>query len=442
MPKILMFCFLLIPALAFSEPLKQIIEEDPWAESEWETEEESQQSWLRRHNITGFAELRYGHRTQSAIHQRQTSLAEWRLKLDKETSWQGFNLNTNIDLLYDDIEPSQQLQLDSGNGWLDIREFVVQKRIANTDLKLGRQIMTWGVGDLVFINDLFPKDWNSFLIGRDEQYLKAPSDALRIGFYTELMNIDLAITPEFDADRYIDGRRLSYFNSTFNTIAGQNAVITTDQPHGPEIALRLYKNIGAYEYAFYGYDGFWKSPAGFNIAKGKAIFPKLTVLGASLRGPLANGIVSLEIGNYHSSDDSHGTNPDINNSEIRGLVAYEWSPFHNATTNVQYYVEALQHYRQYKQSMNNDDITRDQYRHLLSTRFTYLSHQQNLTWSLFIFYSPSDHDAYLRPRLTYKATDNWQLEAGLNLFSGQKQHTFFGQFEHNSNSYISARYHF
>jgi len=31
------------------------------------------------------------------------------------------------------------------------------------DVKVGRQILNLGDGDLVFINDLFPKDWESFL---------------------------------------------------------------------------------------------------------------------------------------------------------------------------------------------------------------------------------------------------------------------------------------
>ena len=39
------------------------------------------------------------------------------------------------------------------------------------DVKLGRQILTWGTGDLLFINDVFPKDFVSFFIGRDGEYL-------------------------------------------------------------------------------------------------------------------------------------------------------------------------------------------------------------------------------------------------------------------------------
>jgi hypothetical protein len=37
--------------------------------------------------------------------------------------------------------------------------------------------------DLIFINDLFPKDWESFFIGRDTEYLKAPSDAAKISLF-------------------------------------------------------------------------------------------------------------------------------------------------------------------------------------------------------------------------------------------------------------------
>ena len=52
----------------------------------------------------------------------------------------------------------------------------------SVDLRVGRQILTWGTGDLLFINDLFPKDWVSFFSGREEQYLKNPVDAARFGW--------------------------------------------------------------------------------------------------------------------------------------------------------------------------------------------------------------------------------------------------------------------
>jgi hypothetical protein len=82
---------------------------------------------------------------------------------------------------------------------------------------------------------------------------------------------------------------------------------------------------------------------------------------------------------------------------------------------------------------------RDQDRHLLTARLTKLLMNQDLTLSFFAFYSPSDGDAYLRPKATYKLNDTWTLEGGGNVFLGIAQHSFFGQFEDNSSVFASIR---
>jgi len=149
------------------------------------------------------------------------------------------------------------------------------------DLKVGRQILTWGTGDLIFINDLFPKDWQSFFIGRDSEYLKAPSDTVKVSFFSDLANLDIVYTPQFDPDRFIRGERISYWNSNLGRLAGRDAIIHTDKPNrwfrDDEIAVRLYRNINNYEFALYGYRGYWKSPAGQNAAGTQALFPDLNV---------------------------------------------------------------------------------------------------------------------------------------------------------------------
>jgi hypothetical protein len=65
-----------------------------------------------------------------------------------------------------------------------------------------------------------------------------------------------------------------------------------------------------------------------------------------------------------------------------------------------------------------------------------------MTLSFFGYYSPSDEDAYLRPVIKYKATDSWLLIAGGNIFVGEEDHTFFGQFDKNNNVYGALRYSF
>jgi hypothetical protein len=311
------------------------------------------------------------------------------------------------------------------------------------DLKAGRQILTWGTGDLLFINDLFSKDWKSFFSGRDEEYLKAPSDALFVSLFPSFANIDIAYSPRFDSDRYIDGERFSYWGGAGLT----GSTLQTDKPDAwfedDEIAMRIYRNVGGYELALYSYDGFWKTPQGYDTGSGKYTFPKLSVYGASARGALLGGIGHMETGYYDSREDRNGTDPNVSNSEARFLVGYERELASDLTGGIQYYIEHMMHHDDYLSSYTGPAGTeRDENRHVITLRLTQMLMNQNLTLGLFTYWSPSDHDAYLRPKASYKVTDNWLVELSGNFFFGRNDYTFFGQFEDSSNIALAARYSF
>lgn len=79
-----------------------------------------------------------------------------------ETRFQGeLSLSTDLaefrykgDIWADGI--TEKKEYDTREAWAFIRpsDFM--------DIKIGRQVLTWGTGELVFLNDLFPKDWQSF----------------------------------------------------------------------------------------------------------------------------------------------------------------------------------------------------------------------------------------------------------------------------------------
>lgn len=398
-------------------------------------------------DLHGFVDARYGQRLQSDPYEDEQSLAETRLQLELTRMGDRSTLQLKTDIYYDDVVDQDDIDLEDGSGWLDLREanlLFFPHDLA--DVKIGRQILTWGTGDLLFINDLFPKDWQSFFSGRDVNYLKAPSDALLVSFFPQWASIDLVYTPRFDADRFISGERLSYWNPTLGRRAGQDAVIKVDRPddwfEDDEWSLRFSRNLSGYELALYGYDGFWKSPVGSDPVAGKATFPRLRVLGASLRGNLGQGIASLEAGYYDSRDDSNGNDPLVPNSEWRGLIGYEQEVVRDFTVGFQYYLEAMQQYDDYRDSLSSTATARDEYRHVVTSRLTWQLLNQNLTLSAFCFWSPSDRDGYLRPVVEYKLTDSWLLTAGANLFWGEENDTFFSQFSKNNNLYTGLRYSF
>lgn len=393
-------------------------------------------------SIAGFVEARAGVRTQDDPTQKQASIGEIRAQL--QGTWEAGPavINLTTDLLIDPVEDDFAVDLEEGRGAIDLREAnVVLRPLEFLDLKVGRQILTWGAGDLVFINDLFPKDFRSFFIGRDDEYLKAPSDAARASVFTDLVNIDVIYTPRFDADRFVSGDRLSYFNPLLGRTAGRDAVIDPLTPQtwfsDDEIALRASRNLGAYEAAAYAYSGFWKGPQGAT-QEGAFFFPDLSVYGASLRGPAMGGVASLEIGYYDSREDRAGANPLIPNSEIRYLVGYEREAMTNLTLGVQYYAERRADISAARAALPDGAPRPERTRHVLTLRLTKLALNQNLTLGVFNFWSPNEGDGYARGRVGYKLNDDWLVEGGFNAFYGERS-DFFGQFQDNSNVFLGAR---
>jgi hypothetical protein len=388
--------------------------------------------------VHGFYEARGGYRLQNDPYQKDMSIMEARTQIELQSMPEWGMITVKGDAYGDGVTERGEFDLREANFSVTPLEFL--------DVKLGRQILTWGKGDLLFINDMFPKDWQSFFIGRDTEYLKAPSDAVKFGVFSDSANLEVVYTPQFDPDRYITGERLSYWNGNQQRVVGQNAVTITQEPKGgfqeDEVAARLYQTFDAVEMALYGYWGYWKSPGGFNQAQTRALFPSLDVYGASVEGAVGKGIFAAEIGYYDSKEDSDGANGLVNNSEMRYLVGYNQEVARDFTAGVQYYIEHILHHEEYLRSLGAGNKAKDEFRHLVTLRLTRLLMNQNLTCSLFTYYSPTDEDAYFRPNIGFKLNDQTAIEVGGNLFVGDEDHTFFGQFRDNTNAYASVRYSF
>lgn len=403
------------------------IQEDDWEDDdEWEEEDAD-------FDFSGFIETRIGLRLQNDPYQKSFSLGELRLKTEFEKEFENFTFKINSNFIFDPVMSHYKINLETGQGFMDLREMHISFSPADfIDVKVGRQILTWGTGDLLFINDLFSKDWRSFFNGRSVEYLKAPSDALKTSFFFDFANFDIVYTPRFDADRFIDGKRLSFLNS-----GAREAYTRSDMPDRwfkeDEISVRAYRSFGTVEAALYYYHGFTKSPAAMNPQTQEVLFPKLSVYGASLRTAFYKGILNLEIGQRNITPLNDPSTLYFKKDEFRFLIGYEQEIASELTAAVQYYIEIRP---------NETDSALNSDRHLTSIRLTKFLLQQKLTLSFFGFYSPSDGDGYIRLNTSYKVNDDLKIELGSNLFLGSDRTDFFTQFKDNNNLYIGVRYSF
>lgn len=412
-------------------PTALLAQDGVWDDDDWSDEDDGME-W------SGFIDAALGTRLdRDALIDDRDTLQEVRARVDIGRQAGRVAIGIKFEIDYDGIEDHWDLKVRNLTAAFTVGD--------DLDIDIGRQVQTWGTGDLVFLNDLFPKDFVSFFAGRDDEYLKAPGDAIRLTRFSETINFDFVWTPVFEPDVYLTGERFSFFSPLAGTNVAPTPPLSATEPGNSlstgEFALRLFRTAEGREYALYAYSGFFKQPTALTPSL-EPTFAPMRSLGASLRRPLGRGLLNVETSYYLSRDDRRGSDPLVPNSQFRFLAAYEWEARPNFTIGLQYYLESTLNYRRLIDNSPFPQFEADEHRHLLTNRLTYRANRDKHTWSLFTFYSPSDSDIYLRPVYTYRHSDQWSLTAGGNLFAGSSQHTFFGQLEDASNAYFRVRFYY
>jgi hypothetical protein len=309
---------------------------------------------------------------------------------------------------------------------------------AKASARLGRQVITWGVGDMLFINDTFPKDWVTFFTGQPTQYLKLGSDALKLNVFPGPANFELVIA-RFRPDNTPTSSRFVFVDPLPAGLPRRTLEPGNDVGEA-EISGRVSGYLANWELAGYVSRTHYRSPAwrvtGSEIV---GIYPRLNTAGASLTGPIGKGVVSLEAGFYDSPQDQNGREPSIQNSQFRGLVGYSRQLWEDATLGLQLYGEWMRNYAAYRETLPAGFPVKDRLRTVATVRFTQFAAHQTVTFNLFAFVGLSEKDRYVIPSLRYAFSDNLWAETGANLFGGQRN-SMFGSMRDNSNVYVTVRY--
>lgn len=366
-------------------------------------------------------------------------LGEERLRLDLKASIRSGEIFLRVkgDAFHDAV-------VNEVDG--DFREAYAGYAKGPVDLRFGRQIVTWGVGDLFYVNDIFPKDWESFFSGRPMEYLKLGVDGWRAQAFTKAINGDFLIVPFFTPDRLPPAERFFFFDP-FSGVPNRMETEPEIRFSNIEASARLYRKIGGADVSLYFHRGFWRTP-GVRVDDPVApttvteFHPELFVYGASAQKNLLGGVVSLEAGYYDSRGDNNGDDPTVPNSQWRFLTGYQRELWRDFTAGIQFYGEVMDHHGSYRNTLSAGFPAGDRFRGVASVRLTQWLRYQTWKLSLFAAVSPTDVDYFLQPEIAYRVTDNLNIAVGANLFGGRNETTFFGQFEKDDNVYLNVRFDF
>jgi len=390
------------------------------------------------YSVNGFVQGNYSFGTETSNPDGgDLKWAEERTQLKVEATQEPVRLFLKADISFDHIDNDAEVEL---------REAYIDLTRENWDLRAGRQIITWGLGDLIFINDIFPKDYEAFFSGRPLEYLKKGVDAIKAGFYPDIASFELVVIPFFEPNNFPDADRFWMFDP-LSSVTNRTQKEPTSTLKNTEVALRVYRDIAGFDTSIYLYKGFHREPSMVpdslsSPTRIELIYPDLAVYGISLQRSALDGVAGFEAGYYDSLDDRSGSDPLIPNSQTRFLLSYQRQLIEDLSATVQYYGEYMHDYSEYERTRIVSFPKKPRYRDLTSLRLTYLLLHQNLRLQWFSFWSPADRDYLFNPEARYNFSDNFWAALGANIFGGEDDTTQFGSLDRNDNLYMQARYEF
>lgn len=383
--------------------------------------------------LSGFLQQNTAFNTREANPDgRHYKWLEERAQLKLDASDGAWRLLAKGDLAWDHLGRRDQSEL---------RELYVDYTASNWDARVGRQVITWGLGDLVFVNDVWAKDHEALFSGRPMEYLKRGVDAVKLGAYPELANFELVVSPSFRESRIPDARRFHLFDP-MPAVTARGTV----KPGQGDVGLRVYRDVGGWDAALYLYRGYQRTPSmrPDSMTAPTRItyfYPQLSVYGASVSGRLGEGVLSLEAARYDSREDRSGSDFAVPNSQTRLLAGYQFQPMDDVSLGFQYYVEHMQDYDAYRAALPAGFPVDRRWSHTVTARWTQFFMHQTLRFSVYASHNDSNGDQFVSPELRYSFTDKVWGAVGANLYGG-KPSGQFGQLERDDNVYLQMRYEF
>lgn len=379
----------------------------------------------------GSLEFEQGHAISNAgalkTAKRDTVMANRRFKLKAMKTNDNGGIYAKVDFVRDDV---------TGQSFTDFRELRLHYKLASwLDLNLGKQVSTWGVGDNLFINDLFPKNWVSNFSGRDMEYMKDSSTSLRTTAYFGPVTWDLVYTPKFAPDTTPTGCHLTTYSANTGAIITQPSSScpmenfasdrVTNADNDGELATSIKFQVAGQDISFYGYRGFYKNPKNMQGTPGSlnAYFPRLNVYGLSSEGQIGAGILSFEYGYYDNREDTP-TSLMLENDLHKYLVGYKVDLTGKLTVGAQVYGEYMTDYNQYEalyvgaHSGSKMGIKKEN-QLTYTLRIIYKMQQETLFFNLFTYIRPDDHDSFTKIDITKRLDNNFSVVAGASIFTGK-----------------------
>ncbi len=382
--------------------------------------------------VSGFvqehASLRLGSKAECVILQAcRTMVNEQRLQVLAE--WQpleSVGISVRADALNDAAIGATRLL--AREAYLDYR------MSSQVSVRAGRQVITWGVGDYLFVNDIFPKNYDAFFTGKPFDHMKEAVDGIKLNAFAGDTELEFVLArPRQDAapagERFIA------------TAMPAGVPVTSADGRGGDVALRLARKFGRWDAAVYA--ARYRSRDAGMSATGAGLLRESVLTrhaGASATGNIGSGVVLAEIAYSKSDVKAGGMNPFMPGERFKALLGYSREVGQDLNVILQYHHEAELDYDAYRAALAPAVVAVDRIQQTAYLRVQKRMFHQTLGLGIQLFAS-FDGGKYANPFVSYSIADGLNLEAGANVFDGPAT-SRYGMMRHDKNVYASLRYSF
>lgn len=322
-----------------------------------------------------------------------------------------------------------------GKTRLVAREAYLDYRASSQlSVRAGRQVITWGVGDYLFVNDIFPKNYDAFFTGKPFDHMKEAVDGVKVNAFAGDTELELVwARPRLD-----EGPAGQRFIAS--AIPAGVPLLDADR-NGGDVALRLARKLGRWDAALYA-ARYHSREAGL-YATGTGLLRdsvRTRHLGASATGNFGSGVVLAELAYSKSDIKPGGFNPYMPGERLKALLGYSRELGQDLSVSVQYHHEVELDYTSYRQGLAPSVAPADRLQQTAYVRVQQRLFHQTLGLGIQLFAS-FDGGKYANPFVSYSIADGLNLEAGANVFDGPAT-SRYGMMRNDKNVYASLRYSF
>jgi len=429
-----LWTLLLVPMLsaqAFAQIDTSAVEVDS-LDTEYMQEEETEDNSLRI-QVKGFLDTYHAARTEDkADWMASRTRARGEVKLEKGAASLFVSMNATYNAILKD------------RTGMELREAYLAYAKGNLDLRVGRQIVVWGVADALRLTDcVSPCDYTEFL-AQDYDDIRMPVNALRTRYTWRSVTFEAICNPVADffilpTDRH---------NPWALTLPSAPLPYTIDlESCKPEKRLRnmeyggrITTNLSGIDFSLSVLRTWNKMPAlSLTVSdNGKSLLVKgeyrrMTMLGADCSLPVGQFVLRGEAACYFDEAQSRGVGKDVVCRNTYNILAgVDWYPGNDWNFSAQYC---------HKYTAGNLDGL-SVYRHaaLATARISKELMRNSLKLSTFAYVDVSNGGVFNRFSASYALNDQIERTAGYDFFHADKGK--FAMYKQNSEVWVKAKYSF